>query len=89
MDIKSMQLFINLAEQLHFGRAATRSHLSASAATRMIQRAAHTLDFPDRTIHHRIMTARRRQTRCAAHADADPHGLGIPLPRHFSAQQPL
>ena len=33
-----MQLFINLAEELHFGRAATRSHLSASAATRVIQR---------------------------------------------------
>lgn len=33
-----MQLFINLAEERHFGRAANRSHISASAATRALQR---------------------------------------------------
>lgn len=38
MDIKAIQLFVNLAEELHFARAAQRSHLSASAATRAIQR---------------------------------------------------
>ena len=38
MDERSLRLFVNLADELHFGRAATRSHMSASAATRMIQR---------------------------------------------------
>jgi LysR family positive regulator for ilvC len=38
VDGKSLRLFVNLAEELHFGRAAIKSHMSASAATRMIQR---------------------------------------------------
>ena len=38
MDIRSLQLFIDLAEELHFGRAAARSHMSPSAATRALQR---------------------------------------------------
>ncbi len=38
MDIRSMQLFIDLAEELHFGRAAARNHMSPSAATRVLQR---------------------------------------------------
>lgn len=38
MDIRSLQLFIDLAEELHFGRAAARSHMSPSAATRVLQR---------------------------------------------------
>lgn len=38
MDIRSLRLFIHLAEELHFGRAAELSHLSPSAATRMLQR---------------------------------------------------
>ncbi len=38
MDEKSLRLFVHLADELHFGRAAAKSHMSASAATRMIQR---------------------------------------------------
>lgn len=38
MDTQSLQLFVVLAEELHFGRAAARRHLSPSAATRVIQR---------------------------------------------------
>jgi LysR family positive regulator for ilvC len=38
MDMRALRFFVNLAEELHFGRAATKSHLSPSAATRMVQR---------------------------------------------------
>ena len=38
MDEKSLRLFVSLADELHFGRAAARCHMSASAATRMLQR---------------------------------------------------
>jgi LysR family positive regulator for ilvC len=38
MDTKELELFVALAETLHFGRAAERMHLSASAISRSIQR---------------------------------------------------
>jgi LysR family positive regulator for ilvC len=38
MDTRSLQLYVKLAEELHFGRAAQACHVSPSAATRMIQR---------------------------------------------------
>jgi LysR family positive regulator for ilvC len=38
VDERSLRLFVNLADELHFGRAAAKCHMSASAATRMIQR---------------------------------------------------
>ena len=38
MDIRSLQLFVALAEELHFGRAAQFCHVSPSAATRTLQR---------------------------------------------------
>ena len=38
MDIRSLQLYVALAEELHFGRAARICHVSPSAATRSIQR---------------------------------------------------
>jgi len=38
MDFRVLQQFLALADNLHFGRAAERSHVSASALTRSIQR---------------------------------------------------
>lgn len=38
MDTRELELFIVLAETLHFGQAAERMHLSASAISRSIQR---------------------------------------------------
>lgn len=38
MDIRHLEIFLALAEQLHFGRASQACHLSPSALTRTIQR---------------------------------------------------
>src|SRR5690625_6293796 len=38
MDIRQLELFIDLAETLHFGRTAERMHLSASAVSRGLRR---------------------------------------------------
>lgn len=38
MDIRQLELFIDLAETLHFGRTAERMHLSASAVSRSLRR---------------------------------------------------
>lgn len=38
MDINELEIFLSVAEQLHFGRASQACHLSPSALTRTIQR---------------------------------------------------
>jgi LysR family positive regulator for ilvC len=38
MDTRELELFVHLAETLHFGRAGERMHLSASAVSRGVQR---------------------------------------------------
>ncbi len=44
MDIRSFQLFISLAETLHFGRASEAMHVSPSTLSRHIQRLEEALD---------------------------------------------
>lgn len=38
MDLRELELFVDLAETLHFGRTGERMHLSASAVSRAVQR---------------------------------------------------
>lgn len=38
MDLKELELFVDLAETLHFGRTGERMHLSPSAVSRAVQR---------------------------------------------------
>ena len=38
MDIRALQLFRHLAENLHFGRTSRACHITPSALTRVIQR---------------------------------------------------
>lgn len=46
MDIRELEIFLTLAEQLHFGRASQACNLSPSALTRSIQRLEEKLEQP-------------------------------------------
>lgn len=46
MDIRELEIFLTLAEQLHFGRASQVCNLSPSALTRSIQRLEEKLEQP-------------------------------------------
>ena len=46
MDIRELEIFLTLAEQLHFGRASQACNLSPSALTRTIQRLEEKLEQP-------------------------------------------
>ena len=46
MDLRELEIFLTLAEQLHFGRASQACNLSPSALTRTIQRLEEKLEQP-------------------------------------------
>lgn len=46
MDIQELEIFLTVADQLHFGRAGQICHLSPSAVTRTIQRLEEELGYP-------------------------------------------
>ena len=46
MDIKALQIFQHLAQSLHFGKTATKYHMSPSTLSRLIQRMEQQLGYP-------------------------------------------
>lgn len=82
MDLKHLQNLVYLAEELHFGRAAERAHLSQSAFTRSIQALeaeAGLLMFDRDRRHVRITPAGRRAADRARALLAEVRELGREL----------
>ena len=63
MDTRELELFVHLAETLHFGRAGERMHLSASAVSRSIQRM-------EQELGQRLLERDNRSVRLTAAGDA-------------------
>jgi DNA-binding transcriptional LysR family regulator len=82
MDLKHLQNLVYLAEELHFGRAAERAHLSQSAFTRSIQALeaeAGLLMFDRDRRHVRITPAGRRAAERARALLSEARELGREL----------
>lgn len=63
MELRDLSLFLSLAADLHFGRAAARSHLSPSAFSRVVQRMEEELGTP-------LLLRDRRAVRLTAAGEA-------------------
>jgi DNA-binding transcriptional LysR family regulator len=59
LELRQLRFFVTVAEELHFGRAATREHIAASALTTQLQRLERTLGvlLVDRTGRQISLTA--------------------------------